>query len=77
MTADTLLVGHGLENDLRALKLLHGRWVPHAFASSITAKRRSLFNNEDTCLLGCCPFKLMCASVCVCVCVCVCFLTGF
>jgi hypothetical protein len=25
VSADTLLVGHGLENDLRALKVLHGR----------------------------------------------------
>ena len=27
LTADTLLVGHSLENDLRALKLLHGRVI--------------------------------------------------
>lgn len=30
--ADTILVGHGLENDLRALRLLHGRVVDTAVA---------------------------------------------
>lgn len=50
INADTILIGHGLENDLRALKLIHGTVVdtavvfPHYYGLPYRRSLRSLVN---------------------------------